>query len=149
MARRGIGAGLLASFALVSVARADAPKQHRLMLHVDSDDAAVMALALGNLSNAIDAFADQKEPARFELVVNGPGYAMLRDTSPVRDRIAEIHKQYPAVVFSACQNSRRGIANKEGKTVAQVIQLSEAASVPAGVVRICELQQQGWSYMKV
>ena len=75
---------------------------------------------------------------------------MLRaDRSPVKERIADVHQQYPFVVFSACANSRRGFARAENKAPEDIPELPEATDVPSGVVRLSELQEQGWSYIKV
>jgi len=50
------------------------------------------------------------------------------------------------VVFSACQASRTGFAAAEGHDIPQV---PEATDVPYGIVRLNELQEQGWSYVRV
>ena len=150
--RRGFGGALLAAFSLIVGARAQGrqePGGHRLVMHVNRNDAGEMNGALDSLQNVADFYAGQHQPVQIELVANGPAYAMLRDTSPVAARISEIHRQYPAVVFSACQNSRRGIARREGKQPNEIIELPEATDVPAGIIRIMELQDQGWPYYKV
>ena len=54
-----------------------------------------------------------------------------------------------SVVFSACQMSRKAIAKAEGKAVQDIPQVPEATDVPAGIVRLSELQEQGWSYIRV
>ncbi len=147
--RRSMPGLMLAATAMVPAARAATPKPHRLILHVDQNDADVMDESLWNLLNAIEYYASRHEALAVELVANGAGYAMMRDTSPAKARIASIHKQYPTVVFSACQKARAGAAQREGKTIDQIIQLPEATSVPAGVARLVELQEQGFSYVKV
>jgi uncharacterized protein len=129
-------------------ARAAEDKPHRLVIHVGGGDTGQMKVALANTVNAIEFYAKISKTIAIELVANGPGYEMLRDTSPTKDRIAEIHKQYPFVVFSACQNSRAGLAKAEGKTIEQIVELPEATDVPAGIVRLSELQEQGWSYVR-
>jgi intracellular sulfur oxidation DsrE/DsrF family protein len=149
MNRRVLGGTLIAAVGIAATARADAPKPHRLVMHVDINDAGVMELALGNIANAIAYFAEKHQLVSVELVANGPGYNMLRDSSPVAAKIAELHKAHPGVVFSACQNSRRGIAAHEGKKPEQIIELAEATDVPAGIARLMELQELGWSYVKV
>jgi hypothetical protein len=71
---------------------------------------------------------------------------MLRaDTSPVKDRVAAMSMQYPELRFSACENTRAGMAKREGKEIPLV---KEAKSVPSGVIRLIELQEQGWSYLR-
>jgi intracellular sulfur oxidation DsrE/DsrF family protein len=73
---------------------------------------------------------------------------MLReDISPVKDRIKHIKDlAFPGKIqFSACNNTKQGMEKKEGHPIAI---LSEATIVPSGVVRLMELQEQGWSYVR-
>jgi hypothetical protein len=49
------------------------------------------------------------------------------------------------VQFSACGVTRGKMAKKEGKKIPI---MSEATVVPAGVVRIMELQDEGWNYIR-
>lgn len=131
-------------------ARAEAPRAHRIALHVGGGDVALMGVALHNIANAIDAYAEKGETVTVELVANGPGYTMLRaDTSPVKAELAELHRKYPFVVFSACQLSRKGAAAAEHKRMADIPEVPEARGVPAGIVRLTELQEQGFSYLRV
>lgn len=142
------GLVLAASFGRASAA--EAPRSHRISFHVGSGDPVMMSVALHNVANAAEFYAARNETVAIELVVNGPGYMMLRaDTSPVRAQIAEVHSRFPFVVFSACQMSRKGLAKAEGKAVQDIPQVPEATDVPAGIVRLSELQEQGWSYIRV
>ncbi len=73
---------------------------------------------------------------------------MLRaDTSPVQDRIKRLKElAFPGKIdFSACDNTKRGMEKAEGKAIPIV---SDATLVPSGVVRLIELQEQGWSYIR-
>jgi uncharacterized protein len=77
-----------------------------------------------------------------------PGLHMLRaDTSPVKDRLKRLKElAFPGnVQYSACNNTKQGMEKTEGK---EVPILSEAALVPSGVVRLMELQEKGWSYLR-
>jgi uncharacterized protein len=147
--RSGLIAFVAAPGLAAGAARAAEEKPHRLVIHVGGADVGQMNVALSNIVNAADYYAARGKTISIELVANGPGYAMLReDRSPVKARIAEIHKQLPSVVFSACQNSRRAIAKAENKSIEQIVEVPEATDVPAGIVRLCELQEQGWSYVR-
>jgi intracellular sulfur oxidation DsrE/DsrF family protein len=127
-------------------ARSAAPS-HRLALHVDRNEATIMNMALGNAGNAAAAFAARGEDIALELVAYGPGLTMLRaDTSPVKDRLAALHEKLPQMVFSACHNTLEAVRRAEGKDIPL---LPQARIVPSGVVRLIELQEQGWSYIKV
>ncbi len=141
---------LVAAPAIATAAEAPAgPRRHRLVIHVGGGSTSEMNTALSNILNVAEYYSARGQTAAIELVANGPGYAMLReDISPVKARLAEVHKKLPAVVFSACQNSRAAVAKTEGKTLEQIVQVPEATDVPAGIVRLNELQEQGWSYVR-
>ncbi len=71
---------------------------------------------------------------------------MLRaDTSPVKERIAVLGLEMENLQFSACGVTRDKMAEKAGK---EIPLLSEATPVPSGVVRLIELQEKGWSYVR-
>jgi hypothetical protein len=68
---------------------------------------------------------------------------MLRaDTSLVKMEVSATRKNYPFVVFSACQNCRKGAAAVEHKAPQDIPELPEATHVEACVVRLSELQDQ-------
>jgi len=129
-------------------AAAQSAKKHRVVLHVDQNDPAVMNQALNNARNILDTFRDKNEDVEIEIVAYGPGLHMLRDdTSPVKGRIKELADvSFPSkVTFSACGITRTNMERNEGHPIPI---LAQAGVVPAGVVRIMELQEQGYSYVK-
>lgn len=149
--RSMVGAALAALGSVGLLARRAAAQPpargHRLVLHVDQNEPAVMNMALGNASNAAAFYTGRGETIALELVAYGPGLHMLRaDTSPVKERLAEVHKNLPQMVFSGCNNTLQAMQKAEGKEIALV---SEARIVPAGIVRLVELQEEGWSYVRV
>lgn len=134
----------LGSFAAPSVA-ADAAR-HRLAIHVDQNDPAVMNLALNNVVNVVQHYSAAGEEVEIEIVAYGPGLHMLRDdTSPVKARVKSIGESMPNVAFTACGNTSDAMKKAEGKDIPLV---SQAKVVPAGVVRLMELQEKGWSYVR-
>jgi intracellular sulfur oxidation DsrE/DsrF family protein len=136
--------------AAAGTAAAQAGRAHKIVIHIGGADPALMSTALHNAANAFDAYAAKNEVARIELVANGPGYTMVRaDTSPVAALFAAIRKKYPEIVLSTCQMSRKAAAAAEGKSVEQIPQLPGVTDVPAGIVRLTELQEQGSSYIRV
>lgn len=145
---------LIAAFALglvaVAAVNAEGAKPHRVVIQVDQNDPAVMNLALNNAQNVMEYYRDKKEDVAVEIVAYGPGLNMLRDdTSPVKDRIAHMastEATFPSkIVFSACNNTLQGMEKREGHKITIIPQ---AGIVPAGVVRIMQLEEQGWSYVK-
>ena len=123
-------------------------KAHRLAIQVDQNDPAVMNLALNNATNVFDYYRAKGEDVDVDVVTYGPGLHMLRaDTSPVLDRIKSLkNSAFPSKIqFSACGNTKEGMEKKEGHPITV---LSEAVIVPSGVVRLMELQEKGWSYVR-
>lgn len=138
--------GALATLALAGQPALAEGKTHYLAIHVDENDPVKMNIALNNASNMTKYYRAKGEDVKIEIVAHGPGLHMLReDTSPVKTRIAAMALEQDNLAFSACGNTMKGMAKKEGK---DVILISEAHEVPAGVVRLMELQEQGWSYVK-
>ncbi|MBI3435647.1 MAG: DsrE family protein [Proteobacteria bacterium] len=154
-AATAVAIGSLAS--ALSLASAQSPtaakdkKAHRLAIHVDDNDAQKMNLALNNAANVSKHFTDKGEEVEIEIVAYGPGLHMLRsDTSPaqVQGRLKSFSESMPNVTFSACENTRTNMARAEGKKAMDIPLVHSAKSVESGVVRLIELQEQGWSYVK-
>ena len=134
--------------AFVSNAFAADTKPHRVAIQVNQNDPQVMNLALNNATNVLEYYRAKNEEVEIDIVTYGPGLHMLRsDTSPVQDRLKRLKEMaFPSKVqFSACNNTKQGMEKTEGKAISVV---SDATIVPSGVVRIMELQEQGWSYVR-
>jgi hypothetical protein len=121
-------------------------KLHKLAIHVDQNDPAVMRLALGNARNTHEIYTAMGDAVAVEIVCYSQGLHMLRDdTSPVKDDIRSSRAKVPQLALSACNNTKRAMEKTEGKTVPLI---DEAVVVPAGVVRLVDLQEQGFKYLK-
>jgi intracellular sulfur oxidation DsrE/DsrF family protein len=119
---------------------------HKVAIQVDQNDRAVMDLALNNAKNIIDYYNEKGETVAIEIVAYGPGLHMLRaDTSPVKERIAPMSLENPNLAFIACGITQANQSKAEGKPVTLI---SEAAVTPSGVVRLIELQTQGYAYIR-
>jgi uncharacterized protein len=143
-----VAAALAAGALAAAPAHAADGKTHRVAFHVDQNDPAVMNLVLNNVSNLMEYYHEKGEQVQIEVVAYGPGLHMLReDTSPVKDRLKHLSSgTFPSSVkFSACGNTQKGMEKREGHAIPIV---PEATVVPAGVVRLTELQEQGWTYIK-
>jgi intracellular sulfur oxidation DsrE/DsrF family protein len=138
----------LMSIAFASAGLAAEGKPHRVAIHVDQNDPQVMNLALNNPTNVMEYYRAKNEDVDVDIVTYGPGLHMLRaDTSPVQDRIKRLKESaFPGKIqFSACNNTRQGMEKTEGHAISI---LPDATLVPSGVVRLMELQEQGWSYVR-
>lgn len=132
---------------LAAMARSTpAPKAHHLILQVNTDDPAAMNLALNNATNVTRHFKELGEKVAIEVVTFGPGLHMLReDSSPVKARIQEMALSTPEVSFKACGNTQEKMHKAENKDIPIIPQ---AEVVESGVVRVIELQEKGWNYVR-
>jgi intracellular sulfur oxidation DsrE/DsrF family protein len=121
-------------------------KKHRLVLQVNTNDPAAMNLALNNATNVAQYYKQLGEKVKIEVVTFGPGLHMLRDdTSPVKARIELMALSTPEVSFKACGNTKENMQKAESKDIPIIAQ---AEVVKSGVVRVMELEEQGWTYVK-
>jgi uncharacterized protein len=142
----------LATVAVMSMAFASAAfgegKPHRIAIQVDQNDPVVMNQALNNATNVIEYYQGKNEDVEVDIVTYGPGLHMLRvDTSPVQDGIKRLKDMVSPgkIQFSACNITKQGMEKTEGHAISI---LPETTMVPSGVVRLMELQEQGWSYVR-
>ena len=121
-------------------------KTHHLILQVNSNEPAMMNLALNNATNVEQYYKTRGEKVDIEVVTFGPGLNMLRDdTSPVKDRIKAIMANSSFISFLACGNTQEIMGKAEHKEIPLI---SQATLVKDGVVRVMELQEQGWTYVR-
>ena len=119
---------------------------HKLAIHVDQNDPQVMNMALNNAANVASYYAEKGEEVTIELVAYGPGLNMLvADKSPVADRIKTMSMEMENLSFAACGNTHKAMMKKAGGDVPL---MEEATVVPSGVVRLMELQEDGYSYVR-
>jgi hypothetical protein len=136
----------LVATAFASTGLAGDRKPHHVAFQIDQNDPQVMNLVLNNATNVVEYYRGKNEDVDVDIVTYGPGLHMLRaDTSPVKVRIAEMSLASPEITFAACQNTQVNMAKQEGKEIALV---SEARVVPSGVVRLIELQEKGYAYIR-
>jgi len=134
------------AFARIDDPAATKKREHHLILQVNTNDPAAMNLALNNATNVAQYYKDAGEKVKIEVVTFGPGLHMLReDTSQVKARIEEMALSTPEVSFKACGNTQEKMQKSENKDIPIVRQ---AEVVKSGVVRVMELQEMGWTYVK-
>ncbi len=141
--------GLPAVLAIVvtcAMSSAFADVVHKLAIQVSDKDPATMTKVLNVVANAARDFSSRGEQYEIEVVAFNAGLHMLRsDTSPVAERITKISESIPDVTFSACGNTMKGMTKKEGK---EPPIMAFAKHVPAGVVRLMELDNKGYTIIR-
>jgi uncharacterized protein len=119
---------------------------HKVAIQVNTNDPALMNLALNNAQNIMSYYKQKNETVDVQVVTYGPGLHMLRDdTSPVKSRVATMSLENKNLSFAACANTQQNMAKAENKEIKIV---SEAKSVPSGVITLMELQKQGYAYIR-
>ena len=148
---RGRVAGVFASLAAVLLvaaitwvpggASAQAGPVHKVVIQVSSDDPANHRIALNNAVNLQQALGE--DGTQIEIVAYGPGISIMTADSEESARIPGLSAK--GIRFSACGNTMKQALAKSGRP----LELVEGVQVvPAGVLRIMELQEQGYTYIR-
>jgi intracellular sulfur oxidation DsrE/DsrF family protein len=113
---------------------------HRVVMHLNSGDEKVQRGALNNIRHLYQEVG--REHLRVELVVHGAGLTLLtKKDSTLVTELAQLKTAYD-VEFTACSNTMKAMNLTMRDLVEQVDR-----TVPA-MVRLMELQEQGWAYIK-
>jgi len=113
----------------------------KLVVHVPQDDPKSMMQALNIASNVPKALG--MDNVIVEIVAQGPGLQLLTTESAHAERVQSLAMY--GVTFSACGNTMAAIERKTGK---EPELLEGVQKVDAGVIRVMELQEQGYSYVR-
>ncbi len=115
-------------------------KQH-LVLQISQANPHRWNLLLNNAANVTKFFGQGN--VQVIVVAYGPGLKMLFANSPFAERINSLSME--GVEFDACHNTMLGFKHKTGHLPKLV---SSAVVVPGGIVRIMQLEQHGYNYVK-
>lgn len=133
---------LLAVFLLLAFTATNAEgAKHKLVIQVSTDDPRTQKIAMNNAVNLQKLYG--LDNVDIEIVAYGPGLGMLTQKSKFADRVKSLAVQ--DIKFSACMNTM----NKMKKKLGHLPALTDGVgSVQAGVARIVELQEEGYSYIR-
>ena len=127
----------LSSFAVADI--------QKLAIHVSDDSPKTMNLALNNAQNVRAFYEAQGDEVKIEVVAYGPGLKMYMEDSPVKARLETLAMEDEIYQFSACGNTLNNMSKKSG---VEIKLLEQSTIVPSGVVRLMELQGQGYAYLR-
>ncbi|WP_417434213.1 hypothetical protein [Hoeflea sp.] len=134
------------AFVLLALPSIATAAEHKLVLQISDNDPQKMNTVMNVAANVSRLYSERGEMVDVKVVAFNAGLHMLRpDTSPVAKRISNFAASMPNVAFQACNNTRQAMAKKSGKDV-PIFEFAEV--VPAGVVSIIELDEQGYTVVR-
>lgn len=126
----------------IQAAEEDKPfAEERIVLQISDSDPFKQTLVLNVANNLIKAYGQDKVDV--EIVAFGPGLRLMFKDNVNSGRIQGLTSS--GVKFSACKNTIAGMTKKLGHAPELN---SNAVPVSAGVVRIIDLQNQGYKLIK-
>lgn len=130
---------ILAAMLMAMGAHAADAAREKLVVQVSDSDAAKWNLALNNVKN-VQQMVGGADKLDAEVVVYGPGIAMMKADSSVAARIEEAKKSGVKIV--ACENTMKA------QKLTKEDMLPNSDYVPAGVVEIMKKQREGYAYIR-
>ncbi len=119
---------------------------HKLALQISDASPQKMNTVLNVAANVSRYYTGIGDQIEIQIVAFNAGLNMLRpDKSPVADRMKSFSQSMPNVHFDACKNTMDSMAKKEGK---EVPLFDDVKVVPAGVVKLIELNEEGWTIVR-
>ena len=141
-----ISAVLLSALMATATFAQDGLADHKLALQISDNNPQKMNTVLNVAANVVRYYESQGETVEVRIVAFNAGMHMLReDTSPVLKRLSSFGASMPNVTFAACSNTIAGMTKKEGKAP-PIVSLAE--KVPAGVVDLMTLDENGWTIVR-
>ena len=114
---------------------------HKVVIQVSTDDERTQKIALNNAVNIQKSLGVGE--VKIEIVAYGPGLGIMTMAGKQSQRVADLALQ--DITFSACNNTIKKITKKKGAAPKLV---EGVGIVDSGAVRIIELQQQGYAYIR-
>lgn len=131
---------LVATYSLSNPLNA-ADKERKVVLQISDGSAEKQTLVLNVANNLQQHYGAGK--VKIEIVAFGPGLRLLFKDNVNKDRIGGLVGH--GVQFSACENTVKGMTRLLGHPPAIN---DRAVSVPAGIARIMELTEQGYTLVR-
>lgn len=115
-------------------------KIHRVVMHLNSGEEKAQKGTLNNIKNLYEAMGAER--VKVELVAHGAGLSLFtKHDTKLAEELARLKTSY-GVEYTACSNTMKA----QGLTRADLIDQVDR-TMPA-MVRLMELQEQGWAYIK-
>ena len=115
----------------------------KMVIQITSMDSAENKMALNSAGNLKKLLG--KDAIDVEIVVYGPGISMLKSNGRSADKIKALMADR-GVKVSVCEGALKAYANRHGGNELEIIE--GVSKVPTGAIRILELQEQGYAYLR-
>jgi intracellular sulfur oxidation DsrE/DsrF family protein len=114
---------------------------HRIVVQVNEDNPQVWNLTLNNIANLIGAMG--KEHVDIKVITYGPGINMFKKGSRVLERLDSIKKfGGSSIGYTVCSNTMKAM-QVERQDIVELVD-----DFYPGIVRIVELQEKGYVYLR-
>ena len=117
--------------------------ERKMVIQVNSKDAVVQKMALNSAKNLKKMIG--KDAIDVEIVVYGPGLSLIKSRGRAADKVKILMADYDVKV-SVCNGSLKAYAKRHGGHELEIIK--GVSRVPTGALRILELQEQGYAYLR-
>ena len=119
----------------------DSFAQHKIVIQSSSSDPELQNLALVIAGNLQKHYGMDK--VLIEVVAYGPGLGILTQDGPHADKVKSLLEH--DIKFSACEGTLNFMASKNNGKRPDLVK--GVGTVKDGVVRVVELQEQGYAYV--
>ena len=115
----------------------------KMVIQVNTNDPVIQKMALNSAKNLKKMLG--KDAVDIEVVVYGPGLSFIGPYSFLAERIKSLMTDYDVKV-SVCSGTLKAYAKRRGGREFEII--NGVGKVPTGALRILELQEQGYAYLR-
>ena len=139
---------LVMASVLVALAQADAahlkenPRKHKIVYQLDDAGIDKAKFVLGNIRNHVSGVGGWQNVESLELVVFGPGLKSFVQMEPSLAQMLDA-LQLQGMTFGACGNTMKNFS-----ITAEQLPPKSLILPQGGVVRVMELQEQGYIYLR-
>ncbi len=115
----------------------------KMVIQITSQDPVTQKMAVNSAKNLKKLLG--KDSVDVEVVVYGPGISMLKSSSGSADKVKALMTDY-GVNVSVCDGALKAYAKTHGGHELEII--DGVSKVPTGAIRILELQEKGYAYLR-
>ncbi len=115
----------------------------KMVIQVNSNDPITQKMALNSAKNIKKILGN--EAVEIEVVVYGPGLSLIKSSGFSAKKIKTLMADY-GVKVSACNGALKAYAKRHGGRELEIVE--GVSKVKTGALRILELQEQGYAYLR-